>query len=166
MAQSSRNSMINFIGIDLGKKGAATVCKVLPIGKPSIEIYPFYCHHNEESAMRTITEEELYLLFQKICYGAQVFCTIEHPVFMPLNGKKAIASLHENFGLVKGMMIGLGVTNFWLPKPVTWKKVIDAHGNDKSVMYTKARKFTKHLKLNTDTADSALICMAGKKYFS
>ena len=159
--------MISFIGIDLGLKGAITTCKVLPIGKPVFEIYPFYCHHNEETRLRTITENELYDLFLKICANAgQIFCTIEHPVFMPLNGKKAIASLHENFGLVKGMMIGLGVNNFWLPKPVTWKKVIDAHGNDKSEMYLKAKKYTKHLKLNTDTADSTLICMAGKKHFS
>lgn len=158
--------MITFVGIDLGQKGAVTTCTVLPCVKPKFEIYPFYAHHGG-TRLRTMTEQELYLFFQKICSSAgQILCTIEHPVFMPLNGKKAIASLHENFGLVKGILIGLGVTEFWFPKPVTWKKEINAQGNDKSDMYLIARKYTKHKLLNTDTADSTLVCLAGKKHFS
>lgn len=158
--------MISYIGIDLGQKGALTIQSKLPGSKPTWQIHPFYVRHGNETRQRTFTEVEFYDLFAyTILRSPECYVTIERPVFMPKNGKKAIASLHESFGLIKGMLIGLGVTSFWFPTPMQWKKEVGAPGSDKDKMLVKASQLTKAEFLSPITADSVLICEACRLHF-
>jgi hypothetical protein len=158
--------MISYIGIDLGQKGALTIQSKLAGSKPTWEIYPFYARHNDETRQRTLTENDFYNLFASITNRSpECYVTIERPVFMPKNGKKAVAGLHEHFGLIKGMLIGLGITSFWFPTPMQWKKEVGAPGNDKDQMLVKASQLTKAPNLSPITADSVLICEACRLRF-
>lgn len=157
--------MITYIGIDLGQKGSLTIQSKLPGSKPVWTIYPFFQRHGDETRQRTLTEQEMYELLRSIVRSSESFVTIERPVIMPGNGKKAICSLHENFGLIKGMLIGLGVTSFWYPVPMQWKKVVNAKGSDKDKMLVLASRLTKAPKLSPITADSVLICESCRLHF-
>jgi len=84
---------------------------------------------------------------------------------IPGNGKKAIASLFQNYGLVKGILTGLGHTDIWTPTPMQWKKVANAPGKDKTEMLVKASKIAKAPNLSPITADSVLICEACRLYY-
>jgi len=68
-------------------------------------------------------------------------------------------------GLIKGMLIGLGITSFWFPTPMQWKKEVGAPGNDKDQMLVKASQLTKVPNLSPITADSVLICEACRLRF-
>lgn len=157
--------MISYIGIDLGQKGSITVQSKLPGSKPTWNIYPFFTRHNEETRQRTITEQELYQLLHTIVARSECFVTVERPMFMPGNGKKAIAVIHENFGLMKGILIGLGIDSFWFPTPMQWKKLANAPGKDKDRMLVLASRLTKTANLSPITADSVLICEACRLHF-
>lgn len=158
--------MISYIGIDLGQKGAVTVQSKLPGCKPAWEIYPFFARHNDETRQRTLTDNEMYELFKSIVTRSECFVTIERPMFMPGNGKKAIGVIHEGFGLVKGILIGLGIDSFWFPTPQQWKKLVNAPGKDKDRMLVLASRLTKTANLSPVTADSALICEACRIHFN
>jgi hypothetical protein len=158
--------MISHIGIDLGQKGSVTVQSRLAGMKPQWDIYPFFQRHGEETKQRTLTDREIYSLLKKIVKTSpECYVTIEHPVFMPTNGKKAIAGLFENFGFFKGVLIGLGVSSFWFPTPRQWKKTVSAAGNDKDKMLVFASRLTKSPNLSPVTADSVLICEACRLHF-
>jgi hypothetical protein len=156
--------MISYIGIDLGQKGAITVQHKLPASKPTWEIFPFYQRHGEETRMRTLLESEFYDLLFNIVNRSECYVTIERPMMFS-KGLKAVASLHEHFGLTKGILIGLGVTSFWYPTPVQWKKLVKAPGSDKVQMLKNASKITKARNLSPETADSVLICEACRLHF-
>lgn len=156
--------MIRYIGIDLGQKGAITVQSKLPGSKPYWAIYPFFRRHNDETKQRTILEDEMLGLISDLCSKSECFVTIERPMLFS-KGTKAIASLHENFGLIKGMLHAKGVTSFWYPTPVQWKKLANAPGNDKDKMLVLASRVTKAPNLSPVTADSVLICEACRLHF-
>lgn len=159
--------MISYIGIDLGQKGAISVQSKLAGFKPTWSIYPFHARHNEETRKRTLTDQELFETLKKIIStSGETFITVERPVFVPSNGKKAIAVLHENYGFVKGALQGLGVSTFWFPTPMQWKKVAQAYGNQKSKMLKQASNLCKSPNLSIDTADSVLICEACRLRFT
>jgi len=158
--------MIGFIGIDLGQKGALTLQTKLPGQKPKWTIYPFFTRHGEETRQRTILEIELYELLKNITRVCpNLYIAIERPMMIPGNGKKAIASLFQNYGLVKGILTGLGHTDIWTPTPMQWKKVANAPGKDKTEMLVKASKIAKAPNLSPITADSVLICEACRLYY-
>lgn len=159
--------MIGYIGIDLGQKGAISVQSYLAGDpKPYWQIFPFYARHFDETRQRSLTEFEIYTLLKTIISKTgDCFIAIEHPVFMPTNGKKAISVLHENFGLMKGILIGLGIESFWFPKPIQWKKVVSAKGSDKDKMLVLASRVTKAPNLSPITADSVLISEACRLHF-
>lgn len=157
--------MISYIGIDLGQKGSITVQSKLPGSKATWSIHPFFTRHGEETRQRTITDIEQYKLLKSLVSRSECYVTIERPVLMPGNGKKAIASLHENYGLVKGILIGLGVSSFWYPTPMQWKKIANAPGKDKSKMLVLASRLTRTSNLSPETADSVLICEACRLHF-
>lgn len=156
--------MISYVGIDLGQKGAVTVQSKLPGSKPTWHIHPFFARHKEETKQRTLTENELYNLFHSIVTKSECFITIERPMLFS-KGTKAIASLHEQFGIAKGILISLGISSFWYPTPQQWKKIANAPGNDKDKMLVKASRLTKASNLSPITADSVLICEACRLHF-
>lgn len=157
--------MISYIGIDLGVKGSITVQSKLAGSKAVWSIYPFYTRHNEETRQRRLTETELLELLKSIVIKSECYVAIERPIFMPGNGKKAIAVLHENFGFIKGVLSALDVSSFWFPTPVQWKKVVNAPGKDKDKMLVQASKLTRAENLSPITADSVLICEACRLHF-
>lgn len=156
--------MISYIGVDLGQKGAITVQSKLPGSKPTWSIHPFFMRHGEETRMRTLLPSELFELLKSITSRSECFVTIERPMMFS-KGLKAVASLHEHYGLVRGMFQGLGVPEFWTPTPVQWKKVVSAPGSDKVKMLKIASKLTKAQHLSPETADSVLICEACRLHF-
>lgn len=156
--------MISYIGIDLGQKGAITVQSKLPASKPTWKIYPFFMRHGEETRMRTLLDHELFDILKDIVRRSECFVTIERPMMFS-KGLKAVASLHEHYGLVRGMLQGLGIVQFWTPTPVQWKKIVSAPGSDKVKMLRIASKITKAEYLSPETADSVLICEACRLHF-
>ena len=157
--------MISYIGIDLGQKGSITVQSKLPGSKATWSIHPFFTRHGEETRQRTITDIEQHKLLKSLVSRSECYVTIERPMFIPGNGKKAIAVIHENFGFIKGVLISLGVSSFWFPTPQQWKKVVNAPGNDKDKMLVLASRLTKVSNLSPVTADSTLICEACRLHF-
>jgi hypothetical protein len=157
--------MISYIGIDLGQKGSITVQSKLPGAKATWSIHPFFVRHGEETRQRTITDSEQYTLLKSLVLRSECYVTIERPMMIPGNGKKAISVLFENFGLMKGMLIGLGITSFWFPTPMQWKKIANAPGKDKNKMLVLASRITKAPNLSPVTADSVLICEACRLHF-
>lgn len=157
--------MISYIGVDLGQKGAITIQSKLPGSKYQFDIIPLWAHHGG-TRLRAPTENEMYDIIRNILKrSGETYVAIEHPIFMPLNGKKAIASLHENFGLMKGLMIASGASHFWYPKPREWKTLTKANGDDKSAMTKFAARLTRHKNLNDMTSDSVLISEACRLHF-
>lgn len=158
--------MISYIGIDLGIKGAICVQSKLAFNKPTFSLYPFWDRFGG-TRLRTILEEELAeLLGEIIAKSGETFVTVEHPIFIPgKSPQKVIASMHEKFGLTKGILLGLGVTGLWFPKPTQWKKVTGTPGSDKDKMFQYARKLMKHEHLNAITADAVLISEACRIHF-
>jgi hypothetical protein len=156
--------MIQFIGIDLGQKGALTVQRKIPGSKIRITIYPFWDRHGG-TRQRTLMDHEFIKLFETVLSNGESYVAIEHPIFMPMNGKKAIASIHEAFGLVKGICMAFGADHFWFPKPREWKAVVNAPGNDKSKMTKIAARICTSQHLNDLTSDSVLISEACRLHF-
>lgn len=156
--------MISYIGIDLGQKGSITVQHKLPASKATWEIFPFFKRHGEETRMRTLLESEMYDLLAGIVGRSECYVTIERPMLFS-KGLKAVASLHQHYGLVQGILLGLGVSEFWNPTPVQWKKLANAPGSDKVKMLKLASKLTKAQYLSPETADSVLICEACRLHF-
>lgn len=156
--------MIQFIGIDLGQKGAITVQSKIPGSKLQVKIYPFW-HRHGGTRQRTLLEHELVDLLETILKRGQSYVAIEHPIFMPMNGKKAIASIHENFGFVKGVCLAMGAEHFWYPKPREWKTLVKAPGDDKSVITKIASRIVQSPELNDSTSDSVLISEACRLHF-
>lgn len=157
--------MIRYIGIDLGQQGSLTVQSKLPGSKPYWTIYPFHQRHGDETRQRTLLEVEMFQLIADLTSKAECYVTIERPMFIS-KGTKAIASLHEQFGLIKGMLHAKGVTSFWYPTPMQWKKLVNAPGKDKDKMLVLASRITKAPKLSPITADSVLICEACRLHFA
>jgi len=158
--------MITYIGIDLGQKGGLTKIAKLPMQSPIWTVTPFWDRYGG-SKLRRPTEHELYKILDDATHLAgDIYVTIEHPIFVPTTGKKAIASLHEAFGYVKGILTGLGVASLWCPTPQQWKKTTGAHGNDKTKMLELAQRITKHHGLDINTCDSVLIAEACRIHFS
>ena len=157
--------MISYIGIDLGQKGCIAVQSKLSINKPKLHVVPFWQHWNG-TKLRPPTEQEIYeTLRELLSRSGDTYVCIEHPVFIPANGKKAVASLHENFGFIKGCLMALGATSFVYPKPLTWKKLTGAPGSDKSKMVRFAQRLFKHPGINELTADAVLISEYCRLYF-
>lgn len=156
--------MISYIGIDLGQKGSITVQHKLPGSKPTWSIHPFFKRHGEETRMRTMLDTELHELLASVVSRSECFVTIERPMLFS-KGLKAVSSLHEHYGLVRGILLGLGVSEFWNPTPVQWKKLANAPGSDKVKMLKIASKLTRAQYLSPETADSVLICEACRLHF-
>lgn len=156
--------MIQFIGIDLGQKGALTVQRKIPGSKLKITIHPFW-HRHDGTRQRTLLDHEIATLLENTLSKGQSYVCIEHPIFMPMNGKKAIASIHENFGLMKGLCLAYGADHFWYPKPREWKTLVNAPGNDKSKMTKIASRICTSPELNDLTSDSVLISEACRLHF-
>jgi hypothetical protein len=158
--------MISYIGIDLGLKGAICVQSKLAFHKPTFSLYPFWDRFGG-TRLRTILEEELVTLLEGIVNkSGESFVTIEHPIFLPgKSPQKVIASMHEKFGVMKGILLTLGVQGMWFPKPMQWKKVTGTPGSDKDKMFQYARRIMNHEHLNAITADAVLISEACRIHF-
>lgn len=157
--------MITYIGIDLGQKGAIAYQSKLSFGKPKLTVVPFWDRWGG-TRLRPPTEQELCdTVVEILRTSGDTYVCIEHPVFMPLNGKKAIAGLHEHFGFMKGLFSALGVTSCYYPKPVTWKKLVNAPGSDKHKMTKLAQRLYKNPSINDMTSDAVLISEACRLYF-
>ena len=157
--------MLKFIGIDLGQKGAIAVQSKLPFTKTTLEIFPFWQRFGG-TRLRTATEQELLEFIKTSASGAgEVYVTVEHPVYVPSNGKKAIGVLHQNFGFVLGALGALGLDSLWLPKPVQWKKTTGFKGKDKGQMLQFAQRLFKNSSITELTADAVLISEACRLHF-
>lgn len=159
--------MIHYIGIDLGQKGSLTIISQNVFKKTTTQIFSFWGRF-EGTKLRTMTELEYLELLQGIQkYGGEFFVAIEHPVFMPVSGKKSTASMFNNFGLMRGLILGLDFTdNIYCPTPREWKALVKAKGSDKNVMAKLASKrFPKLKGITAETADSVLIAEACRQYY-
>ncbi len=157
--------MLKYIGIDLGQKGSISVQTKRPFKKPTLEIHWFWDRHGG-TKLRTLHEDELAQLLKDVLDSpAEIYLTIEAPVFMPLNGKKAIASMHWYYGFVIGFAKALDIESIWTPTPQQWKKVASAPGKDKSKMVKLATRLFKNPLINVETADSVLISEACRLHF-
>lgn len=158
--------MLTFAGIDLGQKGAITVISELPGMKRSIEVFSFWGYFGG-TRLRTATEDELVKGVREImAHASEAYVAIEHPVFMPRNGKKAIAGLFHNFGFIKGIFHGLSVAEVWTPKPAQWMKLIGASKNKTANLRLARKLYPKLSTLTLDNSDSVLIAEICRKYYS
>lgn len=124
--------MIKYIGIDLGHKGSLSIQSKLAFHKPTLSIFPFW-HRHSGTKCRSATIEELIELFKsEILSSGESYIAIEHPVFMPKNGKKAIASMFYNYGVALGLCKAFDLTGIWTPTPREWKAITKTPGSDKS----------------------------------
>lgn len=159
------SNMLKYIGIDLGQKGSVTVQSILSQQKPVFTVHPFWGHFGG-TRLRTLMDHEYYTLFEEILRNAgETFIAIEHPVLMPKNGSKAVSSMFEKFGLLKGILMGLGATAIWEPTPRQWQSVAKAGGKDKIKGLRQANLMTRHPNLNELTADSVLISEACRLHY-
>jgi hypothetical protein len=158
--------MMKYVGIDLGQKGAIAVQTKKPFSKPTLEIFPFWGRHGG-TRLRTLTDEELVRTVQSVVAldVNEIFVTIEHPIFMPVNGKKAIAGMFKHFGILLGVCHAHYVDQLWIPKPTQWKKETGAHGSDKFAMAALASNLFKNPMIDELTADAVLISEACRLHF-
>jgi hypothetical protein len=154
---------VRYVGIDLGQKGSVSVQVKRAFKKSTLEIYSFWDRFGG-TRLRTATEAEIYDIIQRAAPpNCQCYIVIERPMFIS-KGMKAVASLHENFGLIKGMLLPMGHQT-WFATPQQWKKEAKAPGSDKTKMMDKAFHLFKHDGINKETADSVLISEACRLYF-
>jgi hypothetical protein len=157
--------MLRYIGIDLGQKGSISIQKKPPFKKPTLELHWFWGRHGG-TRLRTMGEDELADLLREVFDSpAETYLTIEAPVFMPLNGKKSIASMHWYYGFVVGMAKAFNIESIWCPTPNQWKKEASSPGKDKTKMVKLATRLFKHPLINVETADSVLISEACRLKF-
>lgn len=157
--------MLKYVGIDLGQKGSIAVQKKMPFKKPTLELFWFWGRHGG-TKQRTMTEDELaHLLRQVLDSPAETYLAIESPMFIPGNGKKAIASMNWYYGFVLGTAKAYGVDSIWVPTPRQWKVEASAPGKDKQMMVKYANRLFKDPLINSETADSVLISEACRLRF-
>lgn len=152
--------MLTYIGVDLGQKGAIACYSDLGGFRKEFSIFSNWEYHGG-TKLRTATDKEIYEALSTMLKGAsEIYAVIEHPIYMPGNGKKAIAGLFNNFGFMRGLLTAYNVQELWLPKPRQWQKVVGASSN-KTRNLTMARKLCPKLKnLTKDNSDAVLICHA------
>lgn len=157
--------MIKYVGIDLGQKGAICVQSFLTVGKPKIKIYPFWNRFGG-TRLRTILDYELLDTLSEIVHNSgETFVTIERPIFVPGCRIQAATKMSENYGLLRGMLLGLDVSEIWTPTPQQWKVPVSARGSDKSKMLKIASRITKDPELSLLTADAVLISEACRLHY-
>jgi hypothetical protein len=155
--------MLTYIGVDLGQKGGIAVYTELAGMRKSMKVFSMWDYHGG-TALRTATQVEIKDALKQMTKGSsEIYACIEHPVFMPGNGKKAIAGLFENFGFFQGLLLSYDVQELWTPTPRAWQKVVKGASSDKTKNLVMARKLYSATKdLTKDNSDAILICHACK----
>lgn len=137
--------MTTYIGIDPGASGGIAWIDVDSGYDPFVHVQKM-----------PETEADTKELLSNIL-GSQVFCLIESVHSMPKQGVASSFKFGRNYGLLRGLLIGLGIP-FDEVSPQKWQKAMGCltHG-DKNVSKAKAQQLYPHLKITHATADALLI---------
>lgn len=144
---------MNYLGIDCGKTGAVAIINA-DRDILLLEDMPLLGKELDVLLIRDWLTD----------YGGKtgLCAAIEYQQSFPKQGIASAFNLGENYGMLKGLVLGTYVP-FTTPRPVAWKKALDIPaGSDKGVSLMMARRFfpTANLGKRADQGRSDALLIA------
>ena len=109
------------------------------------------------------TERDTFEILQAYADHQPTMAYIESVHSMPRQGVASSFKFGVNYGLLRGMLIALGIP-FETVTPLTWQKLMRCQTKgDKNVTKAKAQELFPHIKITHNIADALLIAEYGRR---